>query len=117
MDAVCAALADLGLPPEAFRSTVAEAAAPFAGAPPRESKAHAIRTEMAGEPGRLRALMRRVTGLDLSIGEQHPLRIAMSALKRAYRTGDPRIPAAAVRSEERRVGKECVSTCRSRWSP
>src|SRR3546814_6019113 len=25
------------------------------------------------------------------------------------RTGD--------RSEERRVGKECVSTCRSRWSP
>src|SRR3546814_3955721 len=22
----------------------------------------------------------------------------------------------AVRSEERRVGKECVSTCRSRWS-
>src|SRR3546814_18475348 len=26
-----------------------------------------------------------------------------------YRTGH--------RSEERRVGKECVSTCRSRWSP
>src|SRR3546814_18280151 len=23
----------------------------------------------------------------------------------------------AVRSEERRVGHECVSTCRSRWSP
>src|SRR3546814_18403817 len=23
----------------------------------------------------------------------------------------------AKRSEERRVGKECVSTCRSRWSP
>src|SRR3546814_20230422 len=33
-----------------------------------------------------------------------------------------RIPARLVdhielRSEERRVGKECVSTCRSRWSP
>src|SRR3546814_8796637 len=29
------------------------------------------------------------------------------------------IPAEGViiRSEERRVGKECVSTCRSRWSP
>src|SRR3546814_19371159 len=27
------------------------------------------------------------------------------------------ITAAAVRSEERRVGKECVSTCRARWSP
>src|SRR3546814_17958723 len=24
---------------------------------------------------------------------------------------------AVFRSEERRVGKECVSTCRSRWSP
>src|SRR3546814_15074349 len=33
---------------------------------------------------------------------------------------DPRDPAPQcpqVRSEERRVGKECVSTCRSRWSP
>src|SRR3546814_3741341 len=27
------------------------------------------------------------------------------------------IGAAPRRSEERRVGKECVSTCRSRWSP
>src|SRR3546814_11569141 len=26
-------------------------------------------------------------------------------------------PAADMRSEERRVGKECASTCRSRWSP
>src|SRR3546814_14061993 len=25
--------------------------------------------------------------------------------------------ATPMRSEERRVGKECVSTCRSRWSP
>src|SRR3546814_11417887 len=30
--------------------------------------------------------------------------------------GDP-VPPAPHRSEERRVGKECVSTCRSRWSP
>src|SRR3546814_4933822 len=27
------------------------------------------------------------------------------------------IIAGEMRSEERRVGKECVSTCRSRWSP
>src|SRR3546814_17640968 len=27
------------------------------------------------------------------------------------------IASANGRSEERRVGKECVSTCRSRWSP
>src|SRR3546814_15416456 len=30
----------------------------------------------------------------------------------------PRVPRSlTTRSEERRVGKECVSTCRSRWSP
>src|SRR3546814_4207958 len=28
-----------------------------------------------------------------------------------------RVSAMPDRSEERRVGKECVSTCRSRWSP
>src|SRR3546814_16592042 len=28
-----------------------------------------------------------------------------------------RLDGAVHRSEERRVGKECVSTCRSRWSP
>src|SRR3546814_11562249 len=26
-------------------------------------------------------------------------------------------PKSALRSEERRVGRECVGTCRSRWSP
>src|SRR3546814_12934233 len=59
-----------------------------------------------------------------------------SALGRAARIGRPRglhgLPDAhsgpafatpaglvlyAARAEERRVGKECVSTCRSRWSP
>src|SRR3546814_16824082 len=30
---------------------------------------------------------------------------------------DAQIEQAQARSEERRVGKECVSTCRSRWSP
>src|SRR3546814_10865687 len=28
-----------------------------------------------------------------------------------------RVRDTAMKSEERRVGKECVSTCRSRWSP
>src|SRR3546814_16681045 len=35
-------------------------------------------------------------------------------LKTAYREVD--VKNLALRSEERRVGKECVSTCRSRWS-
>src|SRR3546814_5577877 len=26
------------------------------------------------------------------------------------------LPTSTIRSEERRVGKECVSTCRTRWS-
>src|SRR3546814_4449894 len=32
-------------------------------------------------------------------------------------SGNPALQQRAARSEERRVGKECVSTCRSRWSP
>src|SRR3546814_20047809 len=31
--------------------------------------------------------------------------------------GKPAIGTLLLRSEERREGKECVSTCRSRWSP
>src|SRR3546814_11345401 len=34
-----------------------------------------------------------------------------------HQNGGDRPAAALQRSEERRVGKECVSTCRSRWSP
>src|SRR3546814_3110615 len=34
---------------------------------------------------------------------------------RGFALADSQAP--LVRSEERRVGKECVSTCRSRWSP
>src|SRR3546814_16372101 len=30
---------------------------------------------------------------------------------------NPDVRAPSRRSEERRVGKECISTCRSRWSP
>src|SRR6056297_3729670 len=52
--------------------------------------------------------------------------VCSSDLARTIATGI-RVPAAVgdflilnavrERSEERRVGKECVSTCRSRWSP
>src|SRR3546814_20461309 len=33
------------------------------------------------------------------------------------RPGPPAPAARRLRSEERRVGKECVSTCRTRWAP
>src|SRR3546814_5574710 len=42
------------------------------------------------------------------IGERYP---------RHGRVADERDHGVAMRSEERRVGKECVSKCRSRWSP
>src|SRR3546814_12692067 len=35
----------------------------------------------------------------------------------SYLVANDRELLAKFRSEERRVGKECVSTCRSRWSP
>src|SRR3546814_10421485 len=38
---------------------------------------------------------------------------ALSSVKKWGGTAEDYLP----RSEERRVGKECVSTCRSRWSP
>src|SRR3546814_1091144 len=56
-------------------------------------------------------------------------RIEGAVVRRNGSSRDPAYPVAAdsgcevlklgseLRSEERRVGKECVSTCRSRWSP
>src|SRR3546814_12566770 len=41
---------------------------------------------------------------------------ALAQLERRFPPTDG-FQAVLVRSEERRVGKECVSTCRSRWSP
>src|SRR3546814_15404262 len=41
----------------------------------------------------------------------------VACVREAADAQDPPQPQAAHRSEERRVGKECVSTCRSRWSP
>src|SRR3546814_6619296 len=51
----------------------------------------------------------------------------ISSMATCHRAFEPRVVpvrfgsasnvATAARSEERRVGKECVSTCRSRWSP
>ena len=38
-------------------------------------------------------------------------------LKETWLTGQTDAEAIGTRSEERRVGKECTSWCRSRWSP
>src|SRR3546814_1819637 len=51
-----------------------------------------------------------VRGDELQRLDRHNIPLAQAA--RDFRGGDD-----GARSEERRVGKECVSTCRSRWSP
>src|SRR3546814_11426287 len=45
-------------------------------------------------------------------GQVHPRQLAGEPAARRIARG-----AGGIRSEERRVGKECVSSCRSRWSP
>src|SRR3546814_12354312 len=70
------------------------------------------------------------TGLDPGPKHASLLRFARNhgrgegdAIRTACVKYDPRIKLKSscsnncARSEERRVGKECVSTCRSRWSP
>src|SRR3546814_3102887 len=52
-------------------------------------------------------LFNRLIGRRLALVDDTP------GVTRDRRFGEARLG----RSEERRVGKECVSTCRSRWSP
>src|SRR3546814_2874804 len=47
-------------------------------------------------------------------GDDDPIHLGLPVHERGVDDGGD---AAEPRSEERRVGKECVSTCRSRWSP
>src|SRR3546814_18517947 len=80
---------------------------------------------------RLRIVEAAVDGDIMDIGGQHrrhlaPLHVAdppfgveredADMVAPGHRL-DRRRSGVAGRSEERRVGKECVSTCRSRWSP
>src|SRR3546814_411750 len=64
------------------------------------------------------ALFEDITALP----EYYPTRSETDLLQRhasamAAAIGTGRAVVELGRSEERRVGKECVSTCRSRWSP
>src|SRR3546814_18321749 len=79
------------------------------------------RDQMLAELSRLRAenacdrvmTFAAIAGLEAEIG--YPLRQAPEGAAHALeRKG---FSARIARSEERRVGKECGSTCRSRWSP
>src|SRR3546814_14728651 len=82
----------------------------------------------------VRAILGAGTGLDRQQrGQLHRVRLKVLAvdglraeqqiierqIKQRLHLGMRPVMAQAIvrRSEERRVGKECVSTCRSRWSP
>src|SRR3546814_11174694 len=62
-----------------------------------------------------------VLGPDIAAGEQPQSVVPPGHWQRAMpRDQEPTLVSCVVvpgRSEARRVGKECVSTCRSRWSP
>src|SRR3546814_6428369 len=82
---------------------------------------------------RLQIRVRTATADERRAGNRQPIMMnrvehsqaGVGAVARYQNHLDPRTPQVLVetqqllyeRSEERRVGKECVSTCRSRWSP
>src|SRR3546814_5121944 len=75
---------------------------------------------------RVAVLLRDPVGLVQLEDVEHPARVHASVLGQipsdryqpTQRGGGVDLGGALrLRSEERRVGKECVSTCRSRWSP
>src|SRR3546814_15891849 len=79
--------------------------------------------EVGADVARLTYLLQSVDSqqtidLDLvtSRSNDNPVFYVQYAHARIHSIGR-RAEEAGVRSEERRVGKECVSTCRSRWSP
>src|SRR3546814_20960938 len=71
----------------------------------------------------------RETGniFQILIGNRGVIQIKLTQISKFFQQGELRVfqgHSAKIqlhyllaRSEERRVGKECVSTCRSRWSP
>src|SRR3546814_19439382 len=83
----------------------------------------AVRASAAADPIASRVFLERLNGIRLgatsakrrdilveeasALAEQAELELKGPALREVRET----------RAEERRVGQECVSTCRSRWSP
>src|SRR3546814_10954188 len=83
------------------------------------------------EPHMRRIIRAEARRIDIRIGDDDVLDLSLDAaidlakIARAWQPGGAlpwvwarrRIAALVHRSEERRVGKECVGTCRARWSP
>src|SRR3546814_19202197 len=61
----------------------------------------------------------RVAAFDIFYNRYHDNALVLDKWfqTQALASRDDTVDQIVERSEERRVGKECVSTCRSRWSP
>src|SRR3546814_14342458 len=65
----------------------------------------------------LRALLMQIQGMSRLVDQLNTLSLAGTINFVTATTTTDLALHVSDRSEERRVGKECVSTCRSRWSP
>src|SRR3546814_14160173 len=84
----------------------------------------ALRNKLLPELGAVRERRQdQYDETDDSHQHMEPFRDVAEALQKEFSEDDEvqgviaREQSLCERSEERRVGKECVSTCRSRWSP
>src|SRR3546814_11583740 len=73
---------------------------------PAETPAHLLAHDQ-NRTSRTRTLKAHTTIKPQASSSMHTKQVQQPGYRRA----------SSFRSEERRVGKECVSTCRSRWSP
>src|SRR3546814_16814196 len=64
-----------------------------------------------------RVVFASIVGIMIAQTHIYSLGVMNGPLEQAFGWGRAQINSGILRSEERRVGKECVSTCRSRWSP
>src|SRR3546814_16456802 len=97
-----------------------ELSSPVAG---RVLKIHGVAGDKIAVGGALVTLETDASASESSAAETAPATPAASQTKPAIGSTPASVASPALvngndsRSEERRVGKECVSTCRSRWSP
>src|SRR3546814_20904172 len=82
-----------------------------------EAKQSRAVTARSGLPRRLRLLAMTSRKMETMVFHLRYFRNDPKAYLVLNRQTPPGTNASGRRSEERRVGKECVSTCRSRWSP
>src|SRR3546814_20050355 len=91
-----------------------------AGWPPNMTVEDEAAIDLGGRPLRLKAWPTAHTNTDLTVHDEKTGTLWAGDLlfERRLPTLDGSLLGwLTVRSEARRVGKECVSTCRSKWSP